>query len=424
MADKNDGGDKTEKPTPKRLLDARKKGDVSKSREITSTLGLLGWLALGAGVAGWFGQRLAELCDGLFDRIALGWGGQGFAAAAALSGWEAAGLAVLVTGLLLVPIALLGLLSDFLQIGAVLTFEKVKPKLEHMNPAEGVKRMFSMDNLVEVLKAALKTALLFAIGWLVVRSFLPQIVAIARTADQGWQGMGELMWAITLRIGAWTLAVFAMVAALDAIYQRHSYIKKMRMSMRDIRQEMKDSEGDPHIKQQRKQAHAEWSQQNAAQAARGANALVVNPTHVAIAIDYDRETCPVPMIAAKGEGPVAKAMREAAEEAGVPIVRNVPLARDLLARGEIGELVPGDLFDVIAEVVLWARGARERMAEEAAAEGPDAGISPVADPATGGAAGGASSHPVTSAGRRTRPAPPGEDLSRYAHAPDVPGTQW
>ena len=90
--------------------------------------------------------------------------------------------------------------------------------------------------------------------------------------------------------------------------------------------------------------------------------LVVNPTHVAIAIDYDRTTCPVPTIAAKGEDHVARAMREAAEEAGVPVLRNVPLARDMLARGEVGELVPPDLFDAIAEIVLWAREVRDELA--------------------------------------------------------------
>ena len=124
--------------------------------------------------------------------------------------------------------------------------------------------------------------------------------------------------------------------------------------------------------------------------------LVVNPSHVAIAIDYDRETCPVPTIAAKGEDHVARAMREAAQDAGVPVVRNVPLARDLLARAEVGELVPADLFDVIAEVVLWAREVRDELAE--------------ADKAPGRAAA------APSTPRRRRP--PGEDLTRYPERPE------
>ncbi|HET9643648.1 MAG TPA: EscU/YscU/HrcU family type III secretion system export apparatus switch protein, partial [Burkholderiaceae bacterium] len=157
------------------------------------------------------------------------------------------------------------------------------------------------------------------------------------------------------------VVLFALLSVLDAAYQRWNFMKKMRMSLRDIKQEHKEQEGDPYIKGQRRQLHEEWSQRNAANAARNANVLVVNPTHVAIAIDYDRELCPVPMVSAKGEDHVAQAMREAAQDAGVPVVRNIPLARDLLARAEVGELIPADLFDVIAEVVLWAREVRDEL---------------------------------------------------------------
>ena len=158
---------------------------------------------------------------------------------------------------------------------------------------------------------------------------------------------------------------------------------------------MKESEGDPYIKQHRRQAAQEWQQRNSAQAARNANVLVVNPTHVAIAIDYDRETSPVPTIAAKGEDHVARAMREAAEEAGVPIVRNVPLARDLLARAEVGEIIPADLFEVIAEVILWAREVRDEV-DALRAENPV---------------------DVPDTPPRRRIAAPGEDLTRYPEAP-------
>jgi type III secretion YscU/HrpY family protein len=359
MADKNDGGDKTEKPTQKRLQDARKKGDVSKSREVTSTVTLAVWLALAALATGFAATRLSVLFDSLFATIAQGWLTTGFAGAARSIGGQAFELALLLVALLLAPVAAVGLLTDFLQAGPVLTFEKLKPKMDHMNPVEGVKRMFSMDNLIEVLKAVGKTALLFLVGWLVVKSALPQIVGLARSPTLPPQAIGALLWDLTLKLVAWTLALFALVSLLDAVYQRWSFTKKMRMSLRDIKQEMKESEGDPYIKAQRRQVHQEWSQRNSAQAARNAAAVIVNPTHIAIAIEYDRETAPVPTITAKGEDHVARAMREAAEEAGVPIVRNVPLARDLLARGEIGELIPADLFDIIAEVILWAREVRD-----------------------------------------------------------------
>lgn len=408
MADKNDGGDKTEQPTPKRLDDARKKGDVSKSREVTSAVGLVLWLALAALVTGFGARRLAALYDTLFAVIGQGWAGTGFAGAARTIGALSAELALTLVAMLAVPAALLGLLTDFLQIGPVLSFEKITPKLENMNPVEGVKRMFSLDNLVEVIKALAKTALLLLVGWLVVKSALPQIVNLARTPGLPPAAIGSLMWDLTLKLMIWTVALFALVAVLDAAYQRHSYLKKMRMSLRDIKQEMKDSEGDPYVKQQRRQAAQEWSQHGSAQAARQANVLVVNPTHVAIAIDYDREKTPVPTIAAKGEDHVARAMRAAAEEAGVPIVRNIPLARDLLARAEVGEVVPADLFDIMAEVILWAREVRAQVDEQRAA-GHRAGHS--TGRSTDHAATPAATPPPGAPPRRR--SAPGEDLTRY-----------
>ena len=400
MAEKNDGGDKTEKPTAKRLRDSRKKGDVPKSRELTSTVGLAVWLALGAGVLGHASDRLAALTDQLLGQIGRGWPADGFASLAASQGWLASELVLWLAAVLVLPVAAVGLLTEYLQVGPVMALEKVTPKLDHLNPASGVKRMFSMDNLIELAKNIGKTVLLLLVGWLVVRSLMPQIVGQVVSAEAPAQAMGALIWQATVKTMAWAIALFIGVALLDAVYQRFSFTKKLRMSLRDIRQEMKDDEGDPMVKQQRKQAHAEWSQRNAAGAARTANALVVNPTHVAIAIDYDREHCPVPTVAAKGEDHVARAMREAAEEAGVPIVRNVTLARDMLARAEVGEIVPPDLFDIVAEVVLWAREVRAQLAHEEA----------LAQAASGGAAA-----PTECPRRRARA--PGEDLTRYAARP-------
>jgi flagellar biosynthesis protein FlhB len=195
-----------------------------------------------------------------------------------------------------------------------------------------------------------------------------------------------------MKLLIYTAGLFVFVAVLDVAYQRYSFTKKMMMSMRDIKQEMKDSEGDPYVKGQRRQLQQEWAQRNQTNAARNANVLLVNPTHIAIAIEYDKETCPVPTISAKGEDHVARAMREAAEEAGVPIVRNIPLARDLFARGEVGEIIPADVFDVIAEVILWARDVRQQVDAER-------------------------NRDLASIPQRKRVAAPGEDLTRYSDKP-------
>ncbi len=363
MAEANDG-DKTEKPTPKRLLDARKKGNVAKSKELTSVLTLLAWLVIGSVGLGFATQRITLGFQHLFDVIGKKIGGGEFNAVVAIIGWEWLSLLMALVAVFLIPAAAVGLLVEFLQAGPVLSFEKVTPKMENMNPAEGIKKMFSVDNLVELIKAVGKTALLALIGWLVIKALMPQIIGLVSNSSSAAAAFGAITWKATFDTVAWTVAVFAMVAAMDVGWQRYRFLHKLRMSRRDIQQEMKESEGDPYVKQQRKQAHAEWSQRNAQSAARTANVLVVNPTHVAIAINYDKQDCPVPTVSAKGEDHVARAMREAAEEAGVPIVRNVPLARDMLARAEEGEIIPPDLFDIIAEVVLWAREVREQLAYE------------------------------------------------------------
>lgn len=391
MAGSDDSGDKTEKPTPKKLKDARKKGDISKSKDITSTAGMLIILLLAAVALPIVGDQVASLVRTSFEVIH-----EPFAQAAPRLGRQAGMTLLTVVGLVVVPVALISVFAEFIQAGPVMTTEKLKPKMENMNPAKGIKRMFSMDNLVELLKSILKTALVGTIAWLVLSKVLPDLPLLVSSGRP--ENVGAALWQTTWLLLAWAGGSFVLVSAIDLAWQRYSYSKKMRMSMRDIRQEMKDAEGDPHLKGQRKQLQQEWAQQGANNAAAGAHVLVVNPTHVAIAIAYDREDCPVPTVTAKGEDDDALAMRQAAQEAGVPVLRNIELARSLLADAEPGEIVPSDLFDIIATVVLWAQEVRHELAKargEAAAHAEDA----------------ARSEP------RKRREPPGEDLTRYDHAP-------
>jgi type III secretion protein U len=420
VSQQDDSGDKTEQPTHKKLQDARKKGQVPKSKDATSTVELLVWFALSLLAVAWATAELKGLMAQMLQLLH-----EPFAnAAPALVGASVRTLIAL-TAALLLPVAAIGLLTEYLQAGPVWSLEKVTPKLEHMNPVEGVKKMFTMDALVELLKSIAKTVALGMIGWLAIKALLPQLALLPLSTRP--ELLGNALWETARPVMVWTVVLFALLALLDGVYQRFSFTKRMRMSMRDIRQEQKDSEGDPHTKQHRKQLADEWSQRGATQAASQANVLVVNPTHVAIAIDYDRETCPVPTIAAKGEDHVARAMREAAEAAGVPVVRNVPLARDLLARGEVGELIPQDLFDVIAEVVLWAREVREELAMQDAPPGQHNQPPPTDHPPQPAehphraqaqahapdAANNNTGQPSTEAMARRKRAAPGEDLTRY-----------
>lgn len=365
MAGKDQGGDKTESPTPKRLADARKKGDVAKSKDLTATVTLIAWVvALTMGGAMAVG-RLSGLFEQGFTLVSRG---APFHEAAGALGWSAFTLFLLLSATVLLPAAITGLVTEFLQTGGLFSAEKLKPQMEKLNPAEGFKRMFSMDNLVELAKTMAKAMLVLFVVWLVLRATLPDIVeragpgsmpidAVSGTARAGavLGFAGGLIRTILL----WTLAAFLLVAVLDMGWQRHSYIKKLRMSLRDIRDEHKENEGDPLIKSNRRQLHEEWASQNAVGAARGANVLVVNPTHLAIALAYDAADNPVPVMTAKGEGPLAAAMRAAAEEEGIPIIRHVPVARKLWEDGIVDDVIPRDMFDAIAQIILWAQKLRE-----------------------------------------------------------------
>ena len=347
MSQSQESGDKTEKASPKKLRDARKRGEVATSRDVTSTLGLAFSLSLiFLGIA----HASREITD-LFDHT-LSFYEMPVEQLIIDAGNHAARLFIYLSAMILLPIAAVGLLLDFLQIGAIFSMEKLKPSMEKMNLAEGIKRMFGMDNMVELVKNVVKSMILGAIGYFVVRSFMDELVTLPASIEPmaviaGIKALGT--WVL-----AWTLGIFLFLMILDSLYQKHSFAKRMRMSIRDIREEQKQTLGDPLIKRQRRQMHQEYAQEGRVQAASEATVLVVNPTHVAIAIRYDRENEPVPFVSAKAEDADAAEMREAANQRNVPVLRNELLARMLLADVEEGDIIPRRFFDVVAEVILWA----------------------------------------------------------------------
>lgn len=363
MAQGKDGADKSELPTPKKLRDARKKGDVAKSKDLGTGLVTLAWLIVFLGASGYVAGEISRLATNTLAGATT----LPFESAASAIGRDAAETLVRITFVTLAPIAAIAAIAEFLQIGPILTTEKMKFGLEKLNPMEGLKRMFGKDGLFELAKTLVKVALIGAIAWFVLKSALAgssHLIRLAGTSPIDESGRTAAMaslgqtWSLTIRMLAMIVAVFLFVAVADRVYAKHSFVKKMKMSRRDIRQEHKEDEGDPQVKSMRRDLHQEWASQNMLGATRGSAALLVNPTHIAIALDYDQESCPVPVIAAKGAGALAASMRAEAERAGVPIIRNVRTARTLWARGEIGEIVPEDMFDAIAAVILWAAKAR------------------------------------------------------------------
>lgn len=356
MADKNNGGSKTEKPTPKRIRDARKKGDVAKSKDLSSIFMMFYWIVVFWLATQFIGDNLMTLMESVLVSS-----GMDFYHSLHQLGWLAIKTFLIVSTATLIPAMVIGLLVSFLQTGPIFTIEKVKPKLENLNPVEGVKRMFSLDNLVEVFKSIAKAAILLFITWLVFKAMAPQIIKLLNAPSNLF---GEAIWQTAFKLCLWSSAVFVLVSFLDNAYQRYSFEKKLRMSLRDIKQELKDTEGDPHIKQQRQQLHQEWSQQSVIQATREANVLLVNPTHIAIALNYDGDNQPIPIVTARGKDELARDMRSAAEEYEIPILRNVEVARTLYRDTEDGDPIPQEFFDIIAEVLIWAREVKNHIQEQ------------------------------------------------------------
>lgn len=355
MAQKDQGADKTEKPTPKRIRDARKEGNVSKSRELTATVLTLGWLVAAWLLMGFMYSRISELFNQSLDAMQLPF-------REALL--ETAGVAFQTLLWLSLPFLamalLLGVAVEFLQVGPIATMKKLTPNLEKMNPVEGIKKMFSMDNLVELIKSIIKSAALLGIGFYVLWKMMPDLLLLPHGVPAQ---MGSAVWHAITRIVIWTIVVFFFVSALDVWYQKFSYTKQLRMSRRDIKQEVKENEGDPYIKSRRRQLHQEWAQQNMLSAVRGANVVVTNPTHIAVALQYEMGVTDLPVVVAKGEGALAEQIKQAAEEAGVPILQNVPLARGINEKVALDDYVDSEFFDAVAEVLFWAESVQRARSD-------------------------------------------------------------
>lgn len=347
---KDQGADKTEPPTQKKIRDARKEGNVAKSKELTSTVLMLGWVVCGWMMLDFMRAKMILLFDTSLKAI-----NQPFGDALREVGATAFDTLLWLSLPLLGMAVFLGVVIEFLQVGPVLSLGKVKPSLDKMNPAEGLKKMFSVDNLVELVKSVMKSSALIGIGVFVIYKMLAQLMMLPYAPAEA---MGSGIWYGLVRIVIWTIFVFFFVSAIDVWYQKFSYTKQLRMSRRDIQQEVKESEGDPYVKSRRRQLHQEWSQQSMLNAVRQSNVVVTNPTHIAIALQYEHGTTDLPVVVAKGEGYLAEEIKRAATEAGVPILQNVQLARGLHEHVELDDYIGNEFFEAVAEVLHWAETVR------------------------------------------------------------------
>jgi len=346
-----DSSQKTEQPTPKRLRDARQKGQVARSQELVTTASLFaivgylwfGWPAIYARLLVFFESVAAHASQDPDHRMT---------AALYEAGWSFMVLLLPILGITI----LAGTLGNFIQVGGLMSFEAVKPKGERINPGAGLRRIFSRRHAVDMLKTVLKIWVLVLILYGVIRDAIGPYVnslpcGLPCQSSLTEQALGQLL--------AFSALTFIVVAVVDFTYQRQAHTRSLMMTRQEVKREFKEMEGDPLLKSKRRQLAQELAMEDRGQAARKATAIIVNPTHLAVAIFYSAEKAPVPVVTTKGRNREASHMIASAEEAGVPIFRNVSLARRLYADVEIAQPIPEELFDAVAEVLAWVASNRE-----------------------------------------------------------------
>jgi len=350
-------GEKTEQPTDHKLRKAREDGQVSKSKDFTQALlfgSLFGYTLMAAGsIFKDFGEMIAmpgQLHGMDFkDAVRL-----------AVVGILRKGIDVLAPYLLIV--IGIALFAEALQTGMLISFKALIPKGERLDPIQNLQQMFTMKNLMEFVKSCLKVTFLLFLVYFVVRDSLDAMIKIP-LAGMGAAGLalGETMRILTIN----TFICFAAIAIADVAWQRYTYRKGLMMSMDEIKQEYKQMEGDPHMKGHRKELAREIAMGEMVERTRDANVVVTNPTHVAVAMQFEEGKTPLPIVLSKGEGYIAEQIRRVAEEEGIPILQNIPLARALLKQARVGQYIPSELVEPVAELLIALR----RMAEERDADG-------------------------------------------------------
>jgi len=344
--------EKTEQPTPKKLRDARKKGQVASSKDVVSAAMMISVLGFLWGMATIFLHKFEELIalptgyiDIDFER----------AMQETLNGVIDVMIGILAP--LLALVVAVAVMAHLFQFGFLFAFESIKPDLKKLNPAKGIKKIFSMKNLIEFIKSIIKIVTLSLLLYLVIKNSLPDLLQIPHC---GLQCIPEVLGQLLKLLFLNTAMVFIVIAAADFVFQKFQHTKQLKMSKDEIKKEYKEMEGDPLIKGKRKQFHHELMSQQVVSNVKRSSVVVTNPTRIAIALEYRQGETPLPIVRAKGEGFLAKRIIEIAQQEGIPIMENVPLARDLHEQSTVDQYIPVDLIEAVAEVLRWVKQLEEQ----------------------------------------------------------------
>ena len=350
FAPDGEGGEKTEEPTSKKLSDARKEGKVAKSKEIVNGVSLLGFFLALRIFFGFAGVRISDIFrwiytlmpdienmkDGLTIQVFMG----------ILRPLLAKTL------IILIPFLLIGFATDFVtnlvQVGWKPTLKPLEPKLSKFNPISGFKRIFSKQSLVNLIFAIAKIGLVCFIAYTSIKD---QAKTLFSLYDIALNAALSLIFEIIVDTGIKISVVYIFLGLADYAYQRWKFKDDMKMTKQEVKDEYKNTEGDPQIKGKQRQRMMESSQRRMMKNVPQADVVITNPTHIAVAILYDNTKDEAPRVVAKGEDYLAKKIKDLAKESDVPIVENKPLARALYATVDIDETIPPELYQAVAEIL-------------------------------------------------------------------------
>ena len=347
------GGEKTEEPTSKKLNDARKEGQVAKSRELYNAVSLMAAFIVFRIFGFGMGEQFVNIFRWVYGRIGSFQGI--YANEIQIDSFTSLLNTIILKMLaLLLPMLIIGFviafLCDALQIKWQVTGKPLQPKLSKLSPINGVKRLFSKEKLIELLKSLAKIAIISFVAWNTLKNKGGILFLLY---DYEIYGAVSLVVDVVLDVGLRISAVYLILGIADLVYQKRKFHNDMMMTKQEVKDEYKNMEGDPQVKSKQKQRMMEASRRRMMNAVPQADVVITNPTHFAVALKYDASVADAPIVTAKGADLVARRIKEIARENNVEIVENKPLARMLYANVEIGAMVPPELYQAVAEVLAF-----------------------------------------------------------------------
>lgn len=351
--------EKTEQATPKRKEEAREKGQVARSTELSSVAVLGSGLLALWGLGGYMRNRLEEIMRfsfvGIFDAELDLLSIQSY-----LQYWMLSVAGVLWPLILILLVSAIAV--NLVQVGMLFTLQPLQPKADRISPLSGIKRIFSAKGLVELVKGLSKVGI---VGFVVYLTLDAEKAGMANMLDMDVAQIFSFSADMILTLGFRLVLLLLLLAIFDYSFQRFDYEKNLRMTRQQVKQELKQQEGDPLIRARIRSIQREMSQRRMMDDVGSADVVVTNPTHVAVALRYDPVTMPAPVVLAKGQRLMAERIKDLARAAKVPLVENQPLARALFKAVQVGDQIPDELFRATAEVLAFVLQLKQRRTEGA-----------------------------------------------------------